>query len=124
MRARAFTWWDALVVAGLLLANLAALGAVAGRGPGSGIEIVSPAGTRVVPFGAGRVAVEGPLGTTVVEVGPAGARVVSSPCPLQICVRTGTIRRAGQVAACVPNRVAVRVVGKGAGDAGVDAVGR
>ncbi len=124
MRPRAFTWWDALVVAALLFVNLAALGAVAGRGPGSGVEIVSPAGTRVVPFGSGRVEVQGPLGVTVVDVGPDGARVVSSPCPLQICVRTGEIRRPGQVAACVPNRVAVRVMGRKAGDAGVDAVGR
>jgi len=122
VRPRAFRWWDALVVAGLVLANLAALGAVAGRGPAAGVEIVSPAGTRVVPFGAGRVEVEGPLGVTVVDVGPDGARVVSSPCPLQICVRTGTVRRPGRVAACVPNRVAVRVVGRKAGGSGVDAV--
>ena len=64
---------------------------------------------------------DGPLGVTVVEIGPSRARVVSSPCRHQICVDTGWISQAGQVAACLPNRVFVHLAGVGSG-ANLDAV--
>lgn len=85
------------------------------------VEVVSPDGVVVLAFGTGRVEVAGPLGATVVEVGHRGGRVVASPCPTERCVRTGEVTRPGQVVACLPNRVAVRVVG-GAPKDGVDAV--
>ena len=55
----------------------------------------------------------GPLGVTVVEIGLSRARILSSPCRHQICVNTGWIRAAGQVAVCLPNRVFVRLAGTG-----------
>lgn len=42
-----------------------------------------------------------------------------STCPDQVCVRTGTLTRAGQTAVCLPNRVIVRLRG---GEPEVDAV--
>ncbi len=106
------------MVAGLLALNWAVLGR--DRGEPSAAEIVSASGIRQVRLGAGVVRVGGPLGETVVEVAPDGVRVASSPCPLQLCVRQGWVRRPGGVVACLPNRVAVRVAGR----EGVDAVGR
>ena len=35
----------------------------------------------------------------------------SSDCPDQVCVQTGILSKAGQSAACVPNRILIRVVG-------------
>lgn len=67
-----------------------------------------------------RVEVPGPLGTTVVEVQQGGARIVSSPCPNQTCVAAGSIERAGQWLACLPNQVFVRIEG-GGDDEGLDA---
>lgn len=58
-----------------------------------------------------RLSVEGPLGTTVIACDEAGVYVVSSPCPNHHCVRMGHARVAGQTILCVPNRVAIRVVG-------------
>ncbi len=55
------------------------------------------------------VAVNGPLGETVIRIGDGGARVVSSPCDNQICVRTGHVERAGRWIACLPNRVFVSI---------------
>ena len=60
-------------------------------------------------------------GAVTVQLGPEGARVVESTCRQRICVRRGWIRHAGEVIACVPNQLVVRVVG-GAGSDGVDAV--
>ena len=53
----------------------------------------------------------GPLGVTVVEIEPSQARVASSPCRHQICVNDGWISRAGQVSACLPNRVFLYLAG-------------
>lgn len=40
------------------------------------------------------------------------ARMESADCHDQVCVRTGTLTRAGQVAVCLPNRVILKVVGE------------
>ena len=56
-----------------------------------------------------RVAVRGPIGETVVLIADGGARVASSPCDNQICVRTGHVERAGRWIACLPNRVFVSI---------------
>ena len=57
------------------------------------------------------LAVEGPLGTTYVAVGGGEARIISSPCPQKLCVRSGPVRRPGEVVVCIPNRVAVTIEG-------------
>ncbi len=91
------------------------------------MEIVSASGTRTELLAGPRdLGVPGPLGQTLVRLGPEGARVVESPCPLKLCVAAGLASRPGQVVACLPNRVALRVLGagEGTGDGGVDAVGR
>lgn len=74
------------------------------------------------PSGFLELDVPGPLGTTVVRLTPDGARIVSSPCPCRVCVATGALTRSGAVAACVPNRILVRIEGGAPG--GVDAVSR
>lgn len=40
------------------------------------------------------------------------ARVLQADCADQVCVRTGTLTRAGQVAVCLPNRVIVKLIGQ------------
>ena len=40
------------------------------------------------------------------------AVIQSADCHDQVCVRTGTLTRAGQVAVCLPNRVVLRLVGE------------
>lgn len=125
MSRRPFAGWDAVVLAALLALNLSLLGR-GGEPPGA-LEITSDAGQQVVPLEPPRrLEVPGPLGRTTLQVYRSGARFVSSPCPNQLCVRTGAVGRTGEVAACLPNHVAVRVVrgGASAGEEGVDAVAR
>lgn len=39
------------------------------------------------------------------------ARMAQADCRDQVCVRTGTLMHAGQVAVCLPNKVIVKLVG-------------
>ena len=64
--------------------------------------------------------VKGPLGLTEIEVKKGRARIVRSPCKNKECIKSGYIRYADRLAACIPNRVVVRIVGKS--HRGVDAV--
>lgn len=57
--------------------------------------------------------------TNVVEIDGDCVYFSESDCPDQVCVRTGKLTRAGQVAVCLPNRVIVRLVGA---RSGVDAI--
>lgn len=69
-----------------------------------------------------RLSVEGRLGTSIIEIADGHARVAQSPCHQQVCRRAGWLSAPGDLAACVPNRVVVRVIGR-RGD-GIDAVTR
>lgn len=57
----------------------------------------------------------------VVEFTPDGARVASSTCPDQTCVRTGTLTHAGESAICLPGRVVVRLEAPQGDDSAPDA---
>ena len=64
--------------------------------------------------------VKGPIGLTEIEVKNGHARIIRSPCKNKVCIKSGYIRYADRLAACIPNRVVVRIVGKN--HRGVDAV--
>ncbi|MBT5550116.1 MAG: NusG domain II-containing protein [Nitrospina sp.] len=73
------------------------------------------------PLGADRVVqVEGPLGTTEVEISRGRARIVRSPCKLKVCIKSGYIQYADRLSACLPNKVVVRIEGET--QRGLDAV--
>lgn len=61
---------------------------------------------------ASKTSVEGPLGTTVIEVQPGRARVFSDPGPRQYCVQQGWLTRAGAVAICAPNHITLQLNGR------------
>jgi len=64
--------------------------------------------------------VKGPIGLTEIEVKNGHARIIHSPCKNKVCIKSGYIRYADRLAACIPNRVVIRIVGKS--HRGVDAV--
>ena len=59
----------------------------------------------------GVLPVVGALGVSEIEIGPKGARVISAPCVHKICLRQGWMQRAGDVTACVPNGLVLRIAG-------------
>jgi hypothetical protein len=112
-----------LVIA-LAAAGAVAMSAVSAYGPGGGqasVVIKGRDGEWVYPLSSDReISVAGPLGDTHVGIRGKSARIEDSPCPNQTCVASGSIGRAGQWIACLPNQVLVRIEGGGEDD-GVDA---
>ncbi len=53
----------------------------------------------------------GPLGASTITIHAGAARFTRSPCRHQVCVRSGWHRRGGAVAACVPNRISLSLLG-------------
>jgi len=53
--------------------------------------------------------IPGPLGSTCVAVDGSGVRVVKATCRHELCHRSGTIRRPGELVACAPNNVLLRI---------------
>lgn len=51
-------------------------------------------------------------GHNVIVLSGRTAAMQSADCRDQVCVRTGTLTRAGQVAVCLPNRVVLRITGE------------
>jgi hypothetical protein len=41
---------------------------------------------------------------------------IESDCPDKVCVRTGKIHAAGQMSACLPNQVYIKIVGNSSGE--------
>ncbi len=58
------------------------------------------------------VAVDGPLGTTRIEIAPGRARVAADPSPRQLCVKQGWLTLSGQAALCLPNQVSLEIRGR------------
>lgn len=88
-----------------------------GRRPGA--RVVIAADNRTVfsaPLDeARRFEIAGPLGPTRLEIADGAVRVLDSPCPHKICIGLGDVRRSGDLLACVPNRIVVRVEGEAQG---------
>lgn len=51
-------------------------------------------------------------GHNVIVLSGKTACMASADCHDQVCVRTGMLTRAGQVAVCLPNRVVLKIVGE------------
>jgi hypothetical protein len=56
-----------------------------------------------------RLELRGPAGLTSVLVSEAGARVVGASCRHETCRRQGAVSQPGQLVACAPNRLVLRV---------------
>jgi len=67
------------------------------------------------------VEVEGPLGITKVFIRNGEAWIEDSPCREKICIKMGRLKRPGEQAVCIPNRVVIEVEGK---NRFIDAVSR
>ena len=108
---------DRLIVLGLLAAAVATLGWLGGRPAGA--RVVAEENGQVIfaaPLAQARtVALAGPLGKTILRIRGGRARIVASPCPRKICIGMGAISRQGQMIACVPNHILVRILGKRGG---------
>lgn len=53
----------------------------------------------------------GPAGLSTVEIHDHQAAFVEAPCPDKLCIHQGRLKTANAWAACLPNRVIIRIVG-------------
>ena len=125
------TAWDALVaLAVILLAAGCALAVWGGGGEAGDLTVVVSAdGAEVERIDLAREDGERTYShngyTLTVDLRPEGelgVRVVSSDCPTQDCVHTGTITRAGQSIVCLPARMIFQLEGGPAESGGPDLV--
>lgn len=114
-----FTRYDILLIVGLLVAGLAALGVIRYRADAVDTMVVKVDGEEVirVPLtNDGRFLVEGSLGEMEIEIKDRRVRVIDAPCGRKICVQTGWIHRPYQTIICMPNHVVIGLTGKGSGE--------
>jgi len=109
--------FDMCIVVPAFAAVVFSFFAVYSGGSGSPeVKLRADGGRWVFPVSSNEtVNVSGPLGDTVIEIRDGGARVVSSPCPDQLCIAKGVVRERGQWTACLPNRVML-YIGETAGE--------
>lgn len=110
---RRLTPLDRLVVLLLLLAAGASF-AFFGQRP-KGRQVIVEQGGRVVftaPLRTDRtVALAGPHGETVVAIRHGHACIAAASCPNKVCMGMGEVSRQGELIACVPNGLLLRVEG-------------
>lgn len=111
---------------GVLIAGIGLVGALAvfAWGGSHGDTAVIRAAGRVIETAAlshkQDFSVDGPLGTTRIEIEPGRARVARDPSPRQVCVKQGWLTQSGQAALCLPNQVSLEIRGN---DAAYDTLG-
>jgi len=71
-----------------------------------------------------RVELDGPLGITVLEIKKGAVRIISSPCSRKICINMGAIDQTGDLIACIPNQLVIRIEGKNKEDEEYDFISR
>ena len=64
--------------------------------------------------------VEGEIGLSDIVIDEHGARIASSPCSSQRCVLSGSHAHAGDMIACVPNKILITL--RGSAETGFDAI--
>ena len=118
---KATSWLDRLIVVSVLALACGGLWWNASR-PSSARVVIEQDGEVkfLAPLAENvRASIDGPLGETVIAIEDGGVRVTAASCPHRLCMAMGTVKQQGEVIACLPNRVLVRVVG-GAREKGYD----
>jgi len=119
MRLKAFDFAAILAAAASIVVASAA--AYSGNAGAPTVVVKGRSGEWIYPLDSDRtIDVEGPLGSTRLEIHDKSVHFAYSPCPNKTCVAAGSISSSGQWLACLPNEVFVRVEG-GGGKGGVDA---
>ena len=86
----------------------------------SGKRIVSE---KLSSVPEGKINIEGPLGVCVAEIKDGKVRMLESPCPDKVCLKTGWLSANGTIV-CLPQKVVIRLtpIGTDVDEEGLDAV--
>ena len=112
---------DVILLIILVIAGLAASASLAASHTGGDTVVIESHGElfATYPLSEDRtIEVPGPAGSgpyNIVEIKDGAVSVTEASCKNQVCVRHGSISRTGESIVCLPNRLVVRVEGKGGG---------
>ncbi len=115
---------DILLIVGLLAVAILGLGVVRYMSGGIDTVLVEVDGREAIRASLSEdqsFSVDGPLGSTEIEVKDNRVRVVDSPCRKKICVNTDWIDKPYQTIVCAPNRVVIRLL-RNNGEDGLDGI--
>ena len=102
----------------VVVAVLVALSFLLPLSQGAGARVVVSSDDRVIfvaPLNkVQRVELAGPLGITVLQIENGSAWIVSSPCLHKICIGMGKVSHTGDLLACLPNHLVIRIEGDSA----------
>lgn len=59
--------------------------------------------------------INGRLGISTLQIDGGRIRFIDSPCTKKICIHSGWLKYNGEVTACLPNRISIRLTSTGAG---------
>jgi hypothetical protein len=97
----------------LALSGALALGLRAEARPARAVVLSGRTVVAVLPLDRDTtLPVQGRIGELVVTVANGAVRVSQSTCPQRLCVAMGERRRPGEMLACVPNAVLIRLQGE------------
>lgn len=123
---RRTSWLDRLLVALLLAATLGSF-ALVGSGPAGARLVVERDGKIIytAPLDVDRqVEVEGRLGEALLVIKSGQVCFREAPCPNRVCIGMGEVSRSGDLLACVPNGLLVRIEGTAPEEKGYDLLSR
>ena len=117
---------DWIIAVGLLAFSLIGIGWLATSAPGSRVVVTSGEQTCFVANldQYGQTDLEGPLGKTRLVIDEHGAYVTGSPCPRKLCISMGPAKYSGDLLACIPNRIMVRIENSDRDEASYDLLSR
>ena len=101
-----------LLAGGILVATLTLWAWDGDRGDTAVIRAAGKVVKTAALTHAQTFSVNGPLGTTQVEIESGRARIARDPSPRQLCVRHGWLTQSGQAALCLPNQVSLEIRGR------------
>lgn len=112
---RWLTFADGVVV-GLATLGIAALYVALWAPQSDGLEVeIWHAGDRLqsVSLDADHLLeIDGSLGKSRIEIKQGQARFIASPCHNKVCILSGWQQHAGDMAACLPNQLSLRIMGR------------
>jgi hypothetical protein len=107
---RRFTWVDAILIVLVLSGAVFTFPVLKSVTPG---RVVINRGNHILaeyPVDKDRIfEVTGENGPLTIMIKQGKVSVLSSPCPHQICVLSGSISHAGSQIVCVPNRILISI---------------
>ena len=109
---------DIILLIVLVLVGLASTAYVAMSRSGGDTVIIEQRGElygKYSLFEDRTITIEGAKTKNVVSISGGEVTMSESTCKNQVCVRHGAISAAGESIICLPNRVVVRIEGKGGG---------